>query len=201
MKMTSNEINLKDMLGTGFIEKEFLEMRKIFLWSLIDDDLAKDVIKKTLYLDMKNQEEDITVFINSPGGSITSGLAIYDAFQNCKSDIATVCMGQAASMGAILLASGQKGKRSAWTHARIMIHQPLISGQMVAPAADLEIQADEMLRLREKVNTILADHTNQPVDRIKADTERDHFFGASEAVDYGLIDFVSEEISRTVVSG
>lgn len=193
--MAEDKKELEELFSKSAIEKEFLRMRRIFLWDIVSDELAAEVVKKLIYLDMKDPGKDITLYVNSPGGSISAGLAIYDAMQNTGCDIVTICMGQAASMGAIILAAGTKGKRSAWKHARIMIHQPLISGQMVAPASDIEIHAEEMLRLRDKVNEILARHTGQTLERIREDTERDKYFGASDAAEYGLIDNVSESLS------
>ena len=184
----------EEYFGKSAIDKEFLEMRKIFLWDIISDDTAQEIVKKIIYLDLKDNEKDITLYINSPGGSITAGLAIYDAMQITKCDISTICMGQAASMGAIILASGAPGKRYAWKHSRILIHQPLISGQLVGPASEIEIQAEEMLRLRDKMNEILSKHTGQSIEQIKQDTERDNYFGAEEASEYGLIDGLIETL-------
>lgn len=171
------------------IAESFIKTRRIFLWSPVEDELAEKVVKQLLYLDSVNQE-DITLFINSPGGVISSGLAIYDAMQAIKSDVATVCSGQAASMGAVLLAGGAKGKRYAWPNARIMIHQPLIQGHMFGPASDIEIQAEEMLRIRKSLNKILADHCGKPEEQIEKDTDRDKFMTADEAKEYGLVDIV-----------
>ena len=171
------------------IAESFIKQRKIFLWSAVDDLVAEKIVKQLLYLDSQNQEE-ITLYINSPGGVISSGLAIYDVMQAVKSPVATVVCGQAASMGAVLLAAGRKGKRYAWPNARVMIHQPLISGHMYGPASDIQIQAEEMLRIRQSLNKILADHTGHPVDKIEADTDRDRFMTAEEAKTYGMIDFI-----------
>jgi ATP-dependent Clp protease protease subunit len=146
---------------TKEIIESFLKQRKVFLWTMVDDINAERVVKQFLFLDNQNQE-DITFYINSPGGVISSGLAIYDAMQAVKSNVATVVCGQAASMGAVLLAAGHKGKRYAWPNARVMIHQPLISGQMYGPASDIEIQAEEMLRIRQTLNRLLAHHSGQP---------------------------------------
>jgi ATP-dependent Clp protease protease subunit len=169
------------------IAESFIKQRKIFLWSAVDDLVAEKIVKQLLYLDSQNQEE-ITLYINSPGGVISSGLAIYDVMQAVKSPVATVVCGQAASMGAVLLAAGRKGKRYAWPNARVMIHQPLISGHMYGPASDIQIQAEEMLRIRQSLNKILADHTGHPVDKIEADTDRDRFMTAEEAKTYGMIE-------------
>jgi ATP-dependent Clp protease, protease subunit len=183
--------------GLMFLSKEiaesFIKQRKIFLWSSVDDTVAERVVKQLIYLDTQNQEE-ITLYINSPGGVISSGLAIYDAMQAVKSSLATVVSGQAASMGALLLAGGRKGRRYAWSNARVMIHQPLISGHVYGPASDIEIQAEEMLRIRQSLNAILAAHTGHSVDKIEADTDRDNFMTAVEARDYGLVDVIENKL-------
>lgn len=168
-------------------EEHFAKGRKIFLWGGVDDESAEKIVKRLLWLDSQNQE-DITLFINSPGGVISSGLAIYDAMQAIASDVVTVCCGQAASMGAVLLTAGAKGKRYAWPHARIMIHQPLIHGEIIAPATDIQIQAEEMLRIRKVLNEVLAKHSGKSIEQIEKDTDRDNFMTADEAVAYGLID-------------
>jgi|TARA_B110000483_G_C18126257_1_gene515733 ATP-dependent Clp protease, protease subunit len=167
----------------------FLNNRRIFLWKGVDDETAQKIVQRLLYLDSLNNE-DITLFINSPGGVISSGLAIYDAMQTIKSDVRTVVTGQAASMGAVLLCAGAPGKRIAWKHSRIMIHQPLIQGQFYGPATDIEIQAEEMLRVRHSLNAILAEHSGKSENQIEIDTDRDNFMSADEATTYGLIDKV-----------
>lgn len=169
------------------IGESFLKARKIFLWSAIDDEAAEKVVKLLLFLDQK-EEADITILINSPGGVITSGFAIYDCMQSIRSQVSTVICGQAASMGAVLAAGGAKGKRYAWPSARIMIHQPLISGFVQGPASDIKIQAEEMLRIRKVINEILSKHTGKAEDLIETDTDRDNFMTAQEALAYGLID-------------
>jgi ATP-dependent Clp protease protease subunit len=183
--------------GLMFLSKEiaesFLKQRKIFLWSSVDDTVAERIVKQLIYLDTQNQEE-ITLYINSPGGVISSGLAIYDAMQAVKSSLATVVSGQAASMGALLLAGGRKGRRYAWSNARVMIHQPLISGHVYGPASDIEIQAEEMLRVRQSLNAILAAHTGHSVDKIESDTDRDNFMTAVEARDYGIVDVIENKL-------
>jgi ATP-dependent Clp protease protease subunit len=178
---------------TKEIMESFIKGRKVFLWTPVDDAAAEKIVKQLLFLDSQNNE-DITFYINSPGGVISSGLAIYDAMQAVKSDVATVVCGQAASMGAVLLAGGAKGKRYAWKNSRVMIHQPLISGHMYGPASDIEIQAEEMLRIRQTLNKILADHTGQTVAKIETDTDRDLFMTAEEARAYGMIDVVENKM-------
>ena len=175
-------------IGAKIAEK-FLEDRAIFLWEDVNDKTAKAVVQQILYLDSLTSD-DIVLYINSPGGSISAGLAIYDAMQFAKSDIRTVCMGQAASMGAVLLCAGTAEKRDVWENARVMIHQPLIMGDMYGPASDIEIQAEEMLRIRTTLNKILSKHSGTKVSKIEEDTDRDNFLSASEAVSYGLADTV-----------
>jgi ATP-dependent Clp protease protease subunit len=162
--------------------------RIIFLGTPVDDNVANVIIAQLLFLDADNPEKDIYVYINSPGGSVYAGLAIYDTMQYLKSPVATMCMGMAASMGAMLLAAGARGKRSALPNSRIMIHQP--SGGSQGTAADIEIQAREILYARERLNEILARHTGQTVERITEDVDRDRFMSPVEAQDYGLIDQV-----------
>ncbi len=169
----------------GFLTKG----RKLFLWGGVDDESVEKLVKQMLYLDSLSHD-DITLFINSPGGVISSGLALLDCMNSIESDVATVCAGQAASMGAVLLCAGAKGKRYAWPNARIMIHQPLIHGEMVAPASDLQIQAEEMLRIRKLLNKIIGDSCGKSEEAIEKDTDRDNFMSANEAVSYGLVDAV-----------
>jgi ATP-dependent Clp protease protease subunit len=177
-------------LGILKEQEEFLaKKRRLFLWGGVNDETAEDLVKKLMWLDSQSAEE-IYLFINSPGGVISSGMAVYDCMQSIRSDVVTVCCGQAASMGAVLLAAGKKGKRYAWEHARIMIHQPLIHGQIWGPASDLEIQAQEMLRVRNELNIILSNHTGKPLAQIEKDTNRDKYLAAEEAKEYGLIDGV-----------
>jgi ATP-dependent Clp protease protease subunit len=171
------------------MQDSFLKNRRIFLWSPIDDKIARDVVSRMLFLDGQGHE-DIVLLINSPGGVITSGTAILDAMDAVKSDVVTVVMGQAASMAAVIQAYGAKGKRYAWKRSRIMIHQPLISGQLYGPASDIQIQAEEMLRVRREMNELLAAASGKTVEQIEADTDRDHFLASDEALAYGLIDKV-----------
>lgn len=159
----------------------------IFLPRDIDDYVASLVIAQMLFLEAENPEKDIYLYINSPGGSITAGLAIYDTMQYVKPDVATIAVGQAASMGAVLLAGGATGKRYALPHSRILLHQPLMSG-LGGQATDIDIHAKDIMRLRERLNTILAEHTGQPIEKINLDTERDYILEADAAKDYGLID-------------
>ena len=168
------------------IFSRLLRERIIFLGSEIDDDVANSVVAQLLLLDSENPEKDIMLYINSPGGVITAGLAIYDTMQLIKADVSTICLGDAASMGAFLLSGGTKGKRLALPNSRIMIHQPL--GGAKGQATDIEIEAKEILRMKTMLNELMAQHTGQKVEKIKKDTERDNFMSAQEALEYGLID-------------
>ena len=170
------------------IYSRLLKDRIIFIGGPIDDNIANLVIAQILFLEAEDPTKDIFLYINSPGGSVTAGMSIYDTMQFVKPDVSTLCIGQAASMGALLLAGGTKGKRHCLPHARIMIHQPL--GGFQGQATDIDIHAREILRVRDRLNHVLANHTGQPLDRIQADTDRDNFMSGEEAVDYGLIDSV-----------
>ena len=173
------------------IFSRLLRERIIFLGTEIDDDVANSVVAQLLLLDSENPEKDIMMYINSPGGVITAGMAIYDTMNLIKADVSTICLGEAASMGAFLLSSGAKGKRMALPGARIMIHQPL--GGAKGQAIDIEIEAKEILRMKAMLNGILAENSGQPLDKIKKDTERDYYLSAKEAMEYGLIDKVIEK--------
>ena len=174
------------------IFSRLLKDRIIFLGTPVTDQVANSIIAQLLYLESEDPEKDINLYINSPGGSVTAGLAIYDTMRYIGPQVSTICMGQAASMGALLLSAGEAGKRFALPHSRILIHQPLIRGGMGGQASDIEIQAQEILRLRERLNHILVEHTGQPLDQIKKDTDRDYYMSATEAKEYGLIDTVIE---------
>ncbi len=175
------------------IFSRLLRERIIFLGDEIDDELANVVIAQLLLLDSENPEKDIMLYINSPGGVITSGLAIYDTMQHIRADVSTICLGEAASMGSFLLSSGAKGKRLSLPNSRIMIHQPL--GGAKGQATDIEIEAKEILRMKNMLNSILASNCSQPLEKIKKDTERDYYMSAQEAVEYGLIDKVITRVS------
>ena len=165
--------------------------RIIFIGQQIDDELANEVIAILLYLDSEDSSKDIILYINSPGGSVTSGMAIYDTMQHIKSEVVTICVGLAASMGSFLLAAGAKGKRLALPHSRIMIHQP--SGGTRGQATDIEIEAKEIIRIRHQLNQIYADRTGQSIEKIEKDMDRDFFMSAEDAKEYGLIDRVIED--------
>jgi ATP-dependent Clp protease, protease subunit len=173
------------------IYSRLLKERVVFIVGPIDDYMANIVVAQLLFLESENPDKDVALYINSPGGVVTAGLAIYDTMQFIKPDVSTICIGQAASMGAVLLAAGQAGKRFVLPHARVMIHQPL--GGFQGQAADMEIHAKEMLETRDRLNKILAKHTGQSVERIKQDTDRDRFMDWHEAQRYGLIDKVLEK--------
>jgi ATP-dependent Clp protease protease subunit len=183
------------------IEHSLLKARKIFLWSAVDDDSAKAVVTRLLSLDAQDPETEIVLYINSPGGSVSDGLAIYDAMQAISSPVSTVCIGMAASMGAVLLAGGTAGRRFTWPHARVMIHQPLIMGTIQGRATDLDIHAREMLRTREEINRLLSMHTGQDIEKIAKDTDRDYYMSPEEAKAYGLIDDVVLTTTLPVANG
>ncbi|HVO29576.1 MAG TPA: ATP-dependent Clp endopeptidase proteolytic subunit ClpP [bacterium] len=170
------------------IYSRLLKDRIIFIGTPIDDDIANLIIAQMLFLESEDPDRDIHLYINSPGGSVTAGMAIYDTMQYIKPDVATICVGQAASMGAVLLAAGEKGKRQSLQHSRIMIHQPW--GGFQGQASDIEIHAKEILRMKGELNDILARHTGQPVATVARDTDRDRFLSGAEAKEYGLIDKV-----------
>ena len=170
------------------IYSRLLKERVIFLVGPVEDYTANLVVAQLLFLESENPDKDIHFYINSPGGAVTAGLAIYDTLQFIKPDVSTLCIGQAASMGALLLAGGAPGKRYCLPHSRVMIHQPL--GGFQGQASDIDIHAREILLIRERLNTILSKHTGQPLERIQADTDRDNFMGANDAKEYGIIDEV-----------
>ncbi len=176
------------------ISKKFLEQRKIFLWGPVMDDSAKEIVSKLMYLEMIDPGKEITFYINSPGGVITSGMTIYDTMKMISSPVATVCMGMAASMGSLLLCAGQKGRRFVWPSGKVMIHQPSIGGQIVATATDIKIHAEEIRKTKDKLNRILADECSQPLEKIVQDTDRDYYMTAEEAVKYGIVDSIVSSI-------
>jgi ATP-dependent Clp protease, protease subunit len=170
------------------IYSRLLKDRIIFIGEDVHDGMANTIIAQMLFLESEDPDKDINVYINSPGGVVTAGLAIYDTMQYIKPDVATICMGQASSMGALLLAAGAKNKRYALPHARVMIHQPL--GGFQGQATDIAIQAKEIMKVKENIHNILVNHTGQPLDKIRNDTERDFFMSSQDALEYGLIDKV-----------
>jgi len=180
------------------IYSRLLKERVIFLVGAVEDNVANLIIAQLLYLESENPDKDINLYINSPGGSVTAGLAIYDTMQFIKPNVSTMCVGQAASMGALLLAGGEKNKRYCLPHSRVMIHQPL--GGFQGQASDIDIHAREILQARERLNKIFSEHTGQTLESIKNDTERDNFMSAIEAKEYGLIDEVLNERSNAIKS-
>jgi ATP-dependent Clp protease protease subunit len=170
------------------IYSRLLKERVIFLVGQVEDYMANLVVAQLLFLESENPDKDIHLYINSPGGSVTAGMSIYDTMQFIKPDVSTMCIGQAASMGALLLTGGAKGKRYCLPHSRMMIHQPL--GGYQGQASDIDIHAREILSIREKLNKVLSDHTGQPIEKVQQDTDRDNFLSANDAVSYGLIDQV-----------
>jgi ATP-dependent Clp protease protease subunit len=176
------------------IYSRLLKDRIVFIGTPIDDLLANTVIAQLLFLQTEDPEKDIHLYVNTPGGVVSAGLAIYDTMQYIKPDIATYCIGQAASMGALLLTAGSKGKRHALPHSRVMIHQPI--GGFYGQATDVEIHAKEILKMKETLNNIIARHTGQPLDKIHTDTERDYFMSGKEAKEYGIVDEVIESVKK-----
>jgi ATP-dependent Clp protease protease subunit len=173
------------------IYSRLLKERVIFLVGPVDDHTANLVVAQLLFLESENPDKDIHLYINSPGGSVSAGLAIYDTMQYIRSNVSTMCIGQAASMGALLLTGGEKGKRYCLPHSRVMIHQPL--GGFQGQATDIDIHAKEILLVRDRLNRIMSKHTGQPLEKIAQDTERDNFMGAAESVEYGLVDRLLSE--------
>ena len=185
------------------IYSRLLRERIVFLGQQVDSELANLIVAQLLFLEAEDPEKDIYLYINSRGGSVTSGMGIFDTMNQVRPDVSTICVGLAASMGAFLLSAGAKGKRMSLPHSRIMIHQPLISGSIQGQATDIEIQAREILYHKQNLNEWLAKHTGQPLERIQEDTERDFFMSAEEATNYGLIDQVIERrpsVTRTPVA-
>jgi len=176
------------------IQNKFIEQRKIFLWGPVTDASAKDLTEKLLYLEAEAPGKEINFYINTPGGSITAGMAVYDTMQLITSPINVIVTGMAASMGSILLSGAPKGRRYVFPHARVMIHQPLISGRFVGPATDINIQAREMEKIRLELNGILARASGQPLDRINQDTDRDFYLNAEETIQYGLADKIVNKL-------
>ncbi|HTX66261.1 MAG TPA: ATP-dependent Clp protease proteolytic subunit [Opitutaceae bacterium] len=178
----------------ALIQKKFLEARKLFLWGPVTDDTAKDVCERLLYLEAAAPGKDITFYLNSPGGSITAGMAIFDTIKLISSPVTVVVTGLAASMASVLLCAAPKGRRLIFPHARVLIHQPLIAGRFIGPATDINIQAKEMEKLRHELNQILSAASGQPIEKIARDSDRDFYLNAREAIDYGLADRIVEKL-------
>ena len=178
----------------GKLEKYFYASRSIYLWGVVDDKSAKDVVTKLLLLEADKPGEEIKFFISSPGGSVTSGMVIYDMMQLIKSPISTICMGLAASMGSILLSGGKKGKRFIFPNGEVMIHQPSLGGHIQGVSADMEIHAEQILRTKEMGAKILADNTGQTIERIRKDFERDYWMDAKSSIEYGIVDKIIDKL-------
>ena len=178
----------------ALIQKKFLEQRKIFLWGAVTDETAKEISERLLYLETVEPGKEILFYINTPGGSITAGMAVFDTMQLISSPITVIVTGMAASMGSILLCGAKKGRRLIFPHARVLIHQPLITGRMIGPAVDINIQAHEMEKIREELNQILATSSGQPLEKVTRDTDRDFYLNAQEAIDYGLADRIIDKL-------
>lgn len=192
--MADDTIKSKNHSLSDEIQRNFLKKRQIFFWGEVNDESCSAAVEKLLYLESQNPEEEIKLYINSPGGSVTAGMAVYDTIKLMQAPITTIVTGIAASMGSIFLCSGDKGRRFAFPHARVLIHQPLIMGRIVAPAVDINIHALEMERQREELNKVLAKASGQPLEKIQKDTDRDFYMNAQEAVDYGLVDAIAEHV-------
>jgi ATP-dependent Clp protease protease subunit len=178
----------------ALIARKFLEQRKIFLWGAVTDETAKEITEKLLYLEAMEPGKEIFFYMNTPGGSITAGMAIYDTVKLISSPVTVIVTGMAASMGSILLSAAPKGRRILYPHARVLIHQPLISGRFIGPATDINIQAQEMEKVRKELNNILAASSGQPLEKIEQDTDRDFYLNAEEAIAYGLADKIVDKI-------
>lgn len=187
---------LENMLSSRQFDKKFLEQRKIFLWGVVDDDSSRDIVNRLLYLDSVDPGKEITFFINSPGGMVTSGMVIYDTMQMIQSPVSTVCMGLAASMGSILLSGGKKGRRFIYPSGEVMIHQPSIGGMMRGTSADLEIQAKQIKKTKELGAKILAENCGQKYEKILKDFDRDYWMDAKEAIEYGIVDNIMDKLSK-----
>lgn len=176
------------------LEKLFFESRSIYLWGVVDDRSSKDVVSKLLLLEADDPGKEIKFFISSPGGSVTSGMVVYDTMRMLKSPVSTICMGLAASMGSILLSAGQKGKRFIFPHGEVMIHQPSLGGHIQGVSADMEIHAEQILRTKNMGAQILAENTGQTVERIKKDFERDYWMDAHKSIEYGIVDKIIDKL-------
>ena len=192
MEEKSDSENINNI--NQMLQKKFLKERKIFLWGEINDDLCRDVTARLLYLETIDEGKGITLYLNSPGGSITAGIAVYDTMKLISSPITVVVTAMAASMGSILLCAASKGQRLLYPHARVLIHQPLIGGQMMGAAVDINIYAQYMEKTREELNLILSESSGQPLEKIQKDTDRDFYMNAQETIDYGLADRIVAKV-------
>jgi ATP-dependent Clp protease, protease subunit len=183
----------ESLLENSRFNKKFLDERKVFLWGVVDDDSSRDIVNRLLYLESHTPGKEITFYINSPGGIVTSGMIIYDTMKMISSPVSTVCIGLAASMGSILLSGGKKGKRHIWPHGKVMIHQPSV-GMIQGPASDLEIRAREIIKTKELGAKLLADNCGQPIQKVKDDFERDYWMDANESIAYGIVDTIIDKL-------
>lgn len=191
----SKETNpFEKLLSSREFDKKFLEQRKIFLWGMVDDDSAKDIVNRMLYLDAVDPGKEISFYINSPGGMVTSGMVIHDTMKMIGSPVSTICMGIALSMGSILLSAGTKGRRFVYPHGEIMIHQPSLGGHMQGTSTDLEIQARQIKKTKELGARILAENCGQKIEKVLKDFDRDYWMNAQEALDYGIVDQIMEKL-------
>jgi ATP-dependent Clp protease, protease subunit len=193
MTMPTPEV-LENAMGGRLFDKKFLEQRKIFFWGVVDDDSARYVVNRLLYLDAEKPGEEITLYINSPGGMVTSGMVVHDTMKMLSSPVATVCMGLAASMGSVLLAAGAKGRRSIFPSGEVMIHQPSIGGYFQAKSVDIEIQARQIEKTRMTIAKIYTETCGQSMERILKDFDRDYYMDAKEALKYGIVDKIVEKL-------
>ncbi len=191
--MNNNDLPdlLEGLSETNLFKREFLQKRKVFLWGPVNDESSRDVVNRLLKLEMLNPGEEITLYINSPGGIVTSGMIIYDTMKMISSPVKTVCIGLAASMGSIILSGGTKGKREIWPSGRVMIHQPSIGGHLFGQASDLQIHAKEISKTKELSARILAENTGQSIEQVKKDFERDYWMDSEESLNYGIVDKIS----------
>ncbi len=193
--MFKNEYNeILETLNSVNFRKKFLEKRKIFFWGPVFDEISEEIVNQLLYLEMMEPGKEITMFINSPGGSVTSGLSIYDTMQMISSPISTICMGMAASMGSVLLSGGAKGRRFIYPNGEVMIHQPSISSGFQSRASDLIITAEEIKKTKVRLSQILADNCGKTLEQVLIDSDRDHWMDAKESVEYGIVDAVIDKI-------
>jgi ATP-dependent Clp protease protease subunit len=194
LKMSEKTDLEKALNGVAKIKEEFLDNRMVFLWGGVNDETAEDIVNRLLYLERKEPGKEITFFINSPGGAVTSGMVIYDTMQMISSPVSTVCMGLAASMGSLLLSGGEKGKRFVFPSGRVMIHQPLIGGQIYGQASDIQIHAEQIKKTKEMGAKILSENCNQPFDKVMQDLDRDYWMNADESIKYGIVDGIKKNI-------
>lgn len=193
-KMSEKTDLEKALNGVAKIKEEFLDNRMVFLWGGVNDESAEDIVNRLLFLERKEPGKEITLFINSPGGAVTSGMVIYDTMQMISSPVSTVCMGLAASMGSLLLSGGEKGKRFVFPSGKVMIHQPLISGQIYGQASDIQIHAEQIKKTKEMGAKILSENCNQPFDKVLKDLERDYWMDADESMKYGIVDGIKKNL-------